>query len=56
MLFSNEFLRVVMDEREREVQRQLRVRRLIGRPHVTVRWVERAAHRFPGREHGRGGG
>jgi hypothetical protein len=38
MFPTDEFLRALQDDREREVKARIRVRRLIGPPHPTIRW------------------
>jgi hypothetical protein len=38
MWVTDEFLKVVRDDREREIQERLRVRRLIGPRHRAIRW------------------
>jgi hypothetical protein len=38
MVFTDEFLRTLMSDREREVQERIRVRQLSGPRHPTIRW------------------
>lgn len=51
MLFTDEMLRVLMDDRERQIQERIRVRQLVGPRHPTIRWrvgqrtVSRAAEK-----------
>jgi hypothetical protein len=46
-MFSIEMLRVIADEREREVQDELQRRRLVARPSTKVRWHHRPARPRP---------
>jgi hypothetical protein len=47
VVLSDEFLRTVLSDREREIQKRIRVRRLIGPRHPTIRW--RSGRRQVGR-------
>jgi hypothetical protein len=38
VVLTDEFLRVMISDREREIQQRIRVRRLIGPRHPTIRW------------------
>jgi len=46
-VFSIDMLRVIADEREREVQAELRRRRLVARPFLKVRWHHRPSRPRP---------
>ena len=37
-VFTDEFLRQILSDRERQIQERIRVRRLIGPKHPTIRW------------------
>lgn len=42
-MLSHELLRIIAEEREREIQARLRVRRLLGPPRPGIRWRHREA-------------
>ncbi len=46
-MITDEFLRVLLSDREREIQQRIRVRNLIGPKHPTIRW--RSGRRQVGR-------
>jgi len=46
-VFTDEFLRVLLSDREKQIQEQIRVRRLIGPKQPTIRW--RSGRRQVGR-------
>lgn len=50
MWVTDEFLKAVKDDREREIQERLRVRRLLGPRHPAIRW--RSGHRPAERPNG----
>ena len=43
MFSTEQLLRAVLDEREREIRAQLRVRRLMGSGRPPIRWFHRGA-------------
>jgi hypothetical protein len=47
VVVTDEFLRVMLSDREREIQERIRVRRLLGPKHPTIRW--RSGRRLVGR-------
>ena len=47
MVLTDEFLRVMLSDRERQIEERIRVRRLIGPKHPTIRW--RSGRRQVGR-------
>ena len=49
-MFSIDMLRVIADEREREIQAELRRRRLVAPPFAKVRWHHRATRPRPKEE------
>jgi hypothetical protein len=50
MWVTDEFLKAVKDDREREIQARLRVRQLLGPRHPAIRW--RSGHRPAERPNG----
>ena len=46
-VITDEFLRVMLSDRERQIQERIRVRQLIGPKHPTIRW--RSGRRQVGR-------
>jgi len=47
VVFTDEFLRVLLSDREKQIQERIRVRRLIGPKQPTIRW--RSGRRQVGR-------
>jgi len=46
-VFSYDMLRVIADEREREIQAELRRRKLFAKPFIPMRWHHRPTRRRP---------
>ena len=53
VVLTDEFLRVMLSDRERQIEERIRVRRLIGPKHPTIRW--RSGRRQVGRPDAREG-
>jgi hypothetical protein len=49
-MFHDELYQVLIDEREREVEAELRVRRLLGGRRPAIRWPRGRPHLIRGRE------
>jgi hypothetical protein len=47
-MFTDEMLRLIAEEREREVRAALRVRRLLGPRRPWIRWHHRSSQRSSG--------
>jgi hypothetical protein len=52
MFSTEQLLRAALDDREREIQTQLRVHRLIGAGRPTMHWLHRDSRPFQTREGG----
>jgi hypothetical protein len=52
-MFSDHLIYLIQEEREREVEAQLRVRRLLGNRRAVVRWHLRQPARARGEQRGR---